>query len=145
MPKQVRYYLALALIIGMGLWMGGCRSKHSSSSNSSTQQGITYTYHLRAIVKALPLPGQSPASISLKTQPIANWVGFNGHVTPMMAMTMPYQLAPGVSLSGIAFGDKVAFTYKVNWTRDRMVITRIQKLPAGTILHFAMPVAKPLP
>jgi hypothetical protein len=123
--------------------VAGCRSKKSEAPKSAAPQGVTYTYHLRGIVRALPQAGQSPRSIEIKTQAIPNWVNFNGKIHPMMAMTMPYQLAHGLPLDGIAQGDKVAFTYKVNWTADQMVISGISRLPPKTIVNFAMPATQP--
>ena len=117
------------------LLIGGCASRHSGKAQSSTTQpGITYSYHLLGIIKALPAPGELPENVTIKVGPIAHWVGMSGKIEPMMAMTMPYQLAHGVTLHGIAIGDKVAFTYKVNWTTDRMVLTRIRTLPANTVI-----------
>jgi hypothetical protein len=132
------------LFIALAALISGCQSKHSTPSQSATTEpGTTYTYHLRGIIKALPQPGQSPRSVSLKVGPIAHWIGLSGKVEPMMAMTMPYQLAHGVTLQGMAKGDKVAFTYQVNWIADRMVITRIKVLPASTVIHFSMPADSP--
>ena len=131
-----------AVILVVSLISGGCRSKQSGQSQSTYgSHGTTYTYHLRGIVKALPQRDQLPMSLSIKTEAISRWVGVDGKIEPMMAMTMPYQLAHGVALQGIAVGDKVAFTYQVNWTADRMVITQIYPLPAATILNFSMPTA----
>ena len=141
-PCSIRNYgwnSALVLTISMGLLIGGCRSKQSQPTSSGTMPGITYTYHLRGIIRALPQPGQSPRSLSIKVEPIANWVGLSGKIEPMMAMTMPYQLAHGLPLKNMTVGDKVAFTYKVNWVRDRMVVTRISELPPQTQLDFSMP------
>ena len=130
--------LLIAALVAATMLMGGCGSKHSGKPQSSTTQpGTTYSYHLRGIIKALPAAGESPENVSIKVPPIAHWVGMSGKIEPMMAMTMPYQLASGVTLQGIATGDKVAFTYKVNWTADRMVVTRIKKLPAQTMINFS--------
>ena len=144
MKSPTQTLLLLFLAASLAVLTGGCRSKHSVPSGASAnRQGITYTYHLRGIIKALPQPGQSPRSVSLKVGPIAHWIGLSGKVEPMMAMTMPYQLAHGVTLQGMAKGDKVAFTYQVNWIADRMVITRIKVLPASTVIHFSMPADSP--
>ena len=140
MKKSAPAELFITALVAATLLMGGCASKHSRKIQSSaTQSGITYTYHLRGIVKALPVPGESPESVSIKVPPIAHWVGMSGKIEPMMAMTMPYQLATGVTLHGIATGDKIAFTYKVNWIIDRMVITRIKELPAEAVINFSVP------
>ena len=138
--------VSLAFVTLLVVMTGGCQSKHSAPSKSSaSRQGTTYTYHLRGIIKGLPQPGQLPQSLTIKVGPIAHWVGLSGKVEPMMAMTMPYQIAHGVTLNGITTGDKVAFTYKVNWTADRMVITQIKLLPANTVINLSMPADSPGP
>ncbi len=138
MKMPVHEKLFITTVVAATMLMGGCAPKHSSKPQSSTTQpGITYSYHLRGIIKALPAAGESPENVSIKVPPIAHWVGMSGKIEPMMAMTMPYQLAAGVTLPDIAIGDKVAFTYKVNWTVDRMVVTRINKLPARTMINFS--------
>ncbi len=140
--KSPLFAFLLVLAISMNGLITGCQSKKSTKSKSTAVQGTTYTYHLRGIVRALPRAGQSPRSIEIKTEPIARWVNFNGKIHPMMAMTMPYQLAHGLALRGLAVGDKVAFTYQVNWTADQMVVSSISKLPPRTVLKFSMPTTR---
>lgn len=113
------------LIVASMMFLDGCKSKTSSTDTV----GTTYVYHLTGIVVGLPVPMQGPPSLQILTHVIPNWVGIDGKIDPMAAMTMPYQLAPGLSIVGIHVGDNLAFTYKVNWIQDRMLVTRIRKLP----------------
>ena len=120
--------------------IAGCRSKNS---RHSVPQGVTYVYHLKGIVRSLPVPMQGPPSMMIKMQAIPNWTGITGQITPMAAMTMPCQLAKTVSPADLAVGDKIAFTYKVNWLQDRMLITRLKKLPPTTVIHFNLAPGRP--
>ena len=58
--------------------------------------------------------------------------------TGMKAMTMPYPVAKGVSLDGLAIGDFIEFTFDVTWGEDypTYAITKVTKLPADTKLDF---------
>ncbi len=131
MPRHLLFITVL--ICSLCLPIAGCKSKNSSSS---IKQGFTYVYHLKGIIRSLPVPMQGPPSIMIKMQAVPNWIGINGKVTPMEAMTMPCQLAKTVSVADLAVGDKIAFTYKVNWTQDRMLITDMKKLPPTTVINF---------
>ena len=131
MHRQPLFITMLLALLCMPI--AGCKSKNPGSS---VKQGITYVYHLKGIIKSLPVPMQGPPSMMLKMQAVPQWIGITGKVTPMAAMTMPCQLAKTVSVADLAVGDKIAFTYKVNWIQDRMLITRIKKLPPTTVIHF---------
>ncbi len=128
------------LICSLCLPIAGCKSKNAGSS---VKQGITYVYHLKGIIRSLPVPMQGPPSMMIKMQAIPHWIGINGKVTPMATMTMPCQLAKTVSVADLAVGDKIAFTYKVNWAQDTMLITRIAKLPQSTVINFNLSINKP--
>jgi Cu/Ag efflux protein CusF len=57
-----------------------------------------------------------------------------------MSMTMPFPVAEGVSLEGIAPGDAVEFTFEVTWQpRAGYRVTEIHELPAGTEIDFGSP------
>lgn len=135
-----RHLLLIAMSLGaLCLPIAGCKSKKAGNAH---QHGITYVYHLKGIIRSLPVPMQGPPSMMIRMQAVPNWMGISGKATPMAAMTMPCQLAKTVSVAHLAVGDKIAFTYKVNWVKDSMLITRIKKLPATTIIHFNHPTYK---
>jgi Cu/Ag efflux protein CusF len=66
-----------------------------------------YFYTVKGIVKGMPGDGRAPNEILVKHQAIPEYRDEDGVVTGMMAMTMPFYLAEGVSLSGIKAGDSV--------------------------------------
>ena len=128
------------LLVLLCIPIAGCKSKNAGNSG---KQGITYVYHLKGIIRSLPVPRQGPPSMMIKMQAVPKWMGMSGKVTPMASMTMPCQLAKTVSVAELAVGDKIAFTYKVNWIQDRMLITRIKRLPPATVIHFNLSSRKP--
>ena len=66
-----------------------------------------YFYTVKGIVKGMPGEGRAANEILVKHQPIPEFRDEDGVITGMMAMTMPFYLAEGVSLNGIKAGDSV--------------------------------------
>jgi len=62
----------------------------------------------------------------------------------MESMTMPFAVDEGVSLAGLAVGDKVSFRFEVDLNTDMEHVTKIEKLPADTQLNLpGTPAASP--
>ena len=98
------------------------------------------TYTTRGQVTQLPDPPGS--SLYLSHEAIDDFVDREGKTVGMDPMNMPFPVAQGVSLAGIAPSDIVEFDLHVDWQAETPVaITRIQKLPPGTQLVFSA--AKP--
>lgn len=66
-----------------------------------------YYFTVKGIIKGMPGDGLAANEILVKHQPIPDYRDENGTVVGMMAMTMPFYLAEGVSLNGIKAGDSV--------------------------------------
>lgn len=66
-----------------------------------------YYFTVKGIIKGMPGDGLAANEILVKHQPIPDYRDENGTVVGMMAMTMPFYLAEGVSLNGIKAGDAV--------------------------------------
>jgi len=66
-----------------------------------------YTFKVKGVVRALPGKGTAANEVLIKHEEIPDYRDSSGTVVGMMAMTMPFYLGPGVSLSGIAVGDSV--------------------------------------
>ncbi len=67
----------------------------------------SYTFKVKGVVRALPGEGRAANEILVKHEEIPDYRDSSGEVVGMMAMTMPFYLAPQVSLKGIAEGDAV--------------------------------------
>ena len=107
----------------------GCRGK------APVQAGDTYT--VRGVVEKLPRADGPDRDIYIHHAPIPGFRDEHGQAVGMMSMTMPFPVASGVSLAGIRPGDRVEFTFAVSWKRPvGYQLTRIDKLPAGTVVDF---------
>ena len=67
----------------------------------------SYTFKVKGVVRALPGEGRAANEILVKHEEIPDYRDSSGEVVGMMAMTMPFYLAPQVSLKGVAEGDAV--------------------------------------
>lgn len=66
-----------------------------------------YHYTVKGVVKGMPGDGLAKNEILVKHAPIPDYRDDSGAIVGMMAMTMPFYLAEGVSLNGIQEGDTV--------------------------------------
>ncbi len=99
-------------------------------------------YTVRGIITSVPVPDRPASELMIRHEPIPTFVGRDGTVTPMASMEMPFTPAQGVSLSGLAPGQVVEFTFEVRWKRTPFSrLTGIHPLPAGTTLDLGK--AKP--
>ncbi len=130
MRRTLKFDLVLVagalLLLAAGC--GGCRAR-----------GRDYT--VRALVVQAPdaahIGGNSAGGLYLYHEPIDDWVGRDGKHDGMDTMAMPFPVAGGVPLAGVAANDKVEVTLHVDWTADRALeITRLRKLPKDTRLVF---------
>ena len=64
-------------------------------------------YTVKGIIKGMPGDGLAANELLVKHQPIPDYRDDTGAIVGMMAMTMPFFLAEGVSLQGVKAGDAV--------------------------------------
>lgn len=134
---------AVAALLALPLLLApiGCErqgSNQPAGQAASTQRGpADQVYTVRGQIVALPDPAKPASQLQIHHEEIPNFVGAQGTVVGMKEMTMPFPLAPGVSLEGLAVGDKVEFTFDV-WLKPRMTyhLSKISKLPPETALNF---------
>ncbi|MEM8781867.1 MAG: copper-binding protein [Planctomycetota bacterium] len=91
----------------------------------------TQAYDVRGVIATLPDPGNPASDLNIRHEEIPDFVGASGEVVGMKEMTMPFPLAPGVTLEGLAVGDPVAFTFAVNWESEGSrpwELTKIEKM-----------------
>jgi Cu/Ag efflux protein CusF len=132
--------LAAVVILSLALPLAGCRDAGSGPPTSAAPaRPADHVYTSRGEVAMLP--GTSPtATLQIHHEPIDDFVNPDGH-KGMASMTMPMLMAPGVSLEGLAVGDKVEFDMAV-WHRpgtttvETFRVTRVRKLPPDTTLRF---------
>jgi hypothetical protein len=122
---------ALASLV---LVLAALACSRGGSGGSAAPPG-TRRYTVRGEV--VTLPGAGPArQIAIRHEAIPDLVDRDGKVVGMGAMVMPFELAPGVSLDGIAEGDPVEFVLAVDWAAPSLRIEKLTELPAGTRLTF---------
>lgn len=108
---------------------GGCRRKVPVS--------VADVYTVRGVVEKLPQAEGPDRDLYIHHAPIPNFRDEHGQVVGMTSMTMPFPVADGVSLAGIAPGDPVEFTFAITWKAPAGYrVMRIHKLPAGTVVDF---------
>jgi Cu/Ag efflux protein CusF len=111
---------------------GGCGGK--------TAPPVADVYTVRGVVEKLPQADGPDKNLYIHHVPIPGFRDEHGKVVGMMSMTMPFPVAAGVSLAGIAPGDPVEFTFTMSWKQPAgYQITQIHKLPAGTVVDFNPP------
>jgi hypothetical protein len=92
---------------------------------------------VRAMVVQAPDPANPAGGLYLYHEAIDDWVGRDGKQDGMDPMAMPFPVARGVPLTGLAANDKVEVTLHVDWDADTAVqITKLRKLPPDTRLVF---------
>jgi hypothetical protein len=92
---------------------------------------------VRALVVQAPDAANPAGGLYLYHEAIDDWLGRDGKRDGMDPMAMPFPVARGVPLTGLAANDKVEVTLHVDWNADTAVqITKLRKLPADTRLDF---------
>lgn len=118
---------SILFLLLLPLFAAGC-------TGPAEERDAGRTYTLRARVQQLPAQG---GGLYLTHEAIDDWVGRSGKVEGMDTMTMPFPVAKGVSLKGIAPDDVVEVQLHVDWEADLAVqITAIRELPPDTRLDF---------
>lgn len=74
----------------------------------------------------LRLPDATSADLLIRHEAIPDFRDEAGKVVGMDAMTMPFAIAEGVSLAGLAPGDTVKFTLETAWERPRNAVQVVQ-------------------
>ncbi len=97
------------------------------------------SYAMRGEIVRLPAAGSR--EMAIRHEAIPEFRDEAGKVVGMEAMTMPFTLASGVAIAGLAPGDRVAFTLEMRWQDPREIarISRIEKLPADARLAWDPP------
>lgn len=132
-----RFVLAAVLVLSAG----ACeeRGKHAAASAQNAAAKADDVYTVRGVVKELPEAGKPASQLKIHHEEIPTFIGFDGQLVGMKEMTMPFPLAPGVSLQGVAVGDTVEFVFEVFRAGKRYHLTKITTLPAETELKLKAP------
>lgn len=97
-------------------------------------------------ITELPIEGDPSKSLKIHHQQIPNFKNNKGEinvsakgVAGMGSMTMPFPLGQGLNLDGFHIGDKVSFTFQVNWGETggaAWEVTQIEKIDPTTVIDY---------
>jgi Cu/Ag efflux protein CusF len=74
------------------------------------------------------LPTERTPVIHIRHDDIPDFVDKDGQIVGMRAMSMPFDVAPDVDLTGLAPGDLVTFTFEVRWRESpNTLVTRLDR------------------
>ncbi len=118
----------MAILLAAAL--AGCEG----STPPPRPKGITHVYAMRGQITSLE--ASPDGQIRIHHEAVSNFRDTLDQPAPMNSMTMPFEVATGVSLEGLKVDDKIAFDWEVNWDAGVHHITAIHKLPADTVLTF---------
>ena len=118
------------LAVAVSAGFGGC--------GRTPPVSVADVYTVCGVVEKLPQAEGPDRDLYIHHAPIPNFRDEHGKAVGMRSMTMPFPVADGVSLAGIAPGDPVEFTFAVSWRQPAgYQAFRIRKLPAGTVVDLA--------
>lgn len=131
----------------------GDHSGHDHGTTASADEKIIRTDIYEGIlgeITALPIEGDPSSQLRIHHEHIPTFRTKQGNInvnskgiSGMNSMTMEFPPADGLSLDGLAVGDKIRFTFAVNWGGARAwEATKIEKLPADTVIDYSV---KPTP
>ena len=96
------------------------------------------TYSTRGQV--VEVPRDANGELSVHHESVADFKDRDGKPSHMDSMSMPFAVAPDVSLAGIAPGDKVAMTFEVRWdSLPTLRVVKLSELPESTALSLGGP------
>lgn len=122
-----RLVVLAALVLG-ALAQGACKQEPDAPA-------VTYT--ARGEIKSLPRP-DGDAVLYVHHEAIPTFVNREGQQKGMPSMSMPFGVPDGVTLEGLALGDKVEFTFAVHWDQNPATqLTAIRELPPETPLELS--------
>lgn len=152
LARSVRCLLAAAL--GAALVAAGCNEQEQPAGETATpgteqpesppaaptEREPDQVYTVRGEIRQLP-DDENPASgLQIQHENIPDFVNRDGEVVGMKPMIMHFTPAPDLDLSALAVGDKVNFTFDVDWDGSPLfLVTDMESLPADTELEFAAP------
>ncbi len=118
----------------LALSLTGCQPAAKETATPVEPALQVHEYQVRGLVVAV---GSGGRELQIHHEPVPDFVGIDGAPEPMDAMTMPFPVPDASIAQGIAAGDRVSFTFRVEWDgKHPLAVTRLEKLPAETRLSF---------
>lgn len=131
----------------ISLGAAGCSNESEQPANASPDQIVRVdTYEdILGIVATLPEAGKPGSEFKIHHEHIPGFKTRDGEVfvtadgvPGMKSMVMAFPLGDAVTLDGLEQGDKVRFSFDVNWGgAPPWVVTEIEEIDADTVINFA--------
>jgi Cu/Ag efflux protein CusF len=122
--------LSLALA---ALALAGCGDRAPPPAATAGASARRYT--VRGEVVRIEGSGDA-RELLIRHEAIPDFADRSGAKVGMSAMVMPFAVAPGVALEGVAPGTKIRFRLAVDFGRNRLAIESLERLPPDTALDF---------
>lgn len=127
--------------------LAGCSNEATPVPTTEVDPGIVRTdvyEDILGTITGMPIEGDHSSELKIHHEHIPTFrlksgeINLNNGVSGMNAMTMPFPPAEGLSLEGYEVGDKVRFTFAVNWGgRRAWEVTKIEKLSADAVVDYS--------
>lgn len=118
-----------------GISLGGIGC--GPNGDSADENPPPRSYQLRGTVRQVSNPDGANAQVWIHHEAVEEFIGIDGEVRPMQAMTMPFSVSGTLGISTLTPGTKIAFELTVDWSADKPgLITAIETLPEDTVLDF---------
>ena len=130
--------LRITAVTLAALTLCACSGGDDSAPADEGLQVVNYV--TRGRVVQVPSPDSPAAQLQVHHEPIPSYMS-RGEVVGMNAMVMPFPLAAGVSIEGVAPGDIVELAFSVEYEEETGIAvnfftTRVTRLPADTQLDL---------
>lgn len=112
----------------------GCGDRRGGAPAADRAGGLR-RYTVRGEVVKLPVAGPARA-LAVRHEAIDDFADASGAVVGMSSMVMTFDVAPAVSLDGVAVGDKIELQLAVGWSPPALRVDALRRLPAETALEF---------
>ena len=120
---SIRYRAPAALFLALALLASGCGGDKPRSGRE---------YNVQGVVRQLPEASRPGSDLGIEHERIPHFVGQDGKEIEMESMTMPFPVAPDVSLAGFRVGDPVVLKLRVDWQGSPPYqIVRLEKRSAA--------------
>jgi Cu/Ag efflux protein CusF len=128
--RHFRHFLPLLLSLSMAVLAAACKPAEPPPPSGPPAR----EYQVKGLVGSVAADGRE---IHIHHEAIPEFVGIDGQAEPMESMSMPFPVADPALVKGIAAGDRIDFTFRVDWEGKRpLEVNRIQKLPPEARLAF---------
>jgi Cu/Ag efflux protein CusF len=118
-----------AALILLTTSISGCSAPEKAAPPAAA---LADRYEVRGEVVRLPAAGSR--ELFIKHEAVPGFKDESGKVVGMEGMAMPFAVAEGVALEGLAPGDAITFTLEVAWKDSRNPV-RIVRIEKQTLIH----------